>query len=481
MERVRCRRVDRTRASNHATPLARAPQSSVPLGGRAAAQGRRLADAPAPRLRALPPDPADRRARLHLRGDLDASASCAGRCAARARRSELVRRRARPRRAVAPRAAELPARHSFAPPWTPSPSRHHRQAARGGLRVPRGHRQPRRVHRPLPRGLAADARGPVRRGAGARFRVDAPLNRFAWADMTFAEVEAPRRIVEVGRSGKYNRIRTRAIWTLEPAAGGGTRVEFTLETEPAAPTDRFLEALGAPRGWFKRKNAQGAAAAAGDPRGGPRPGARATVAGLVEFRRPMRRLVRTRRRSRRCSLAGAACGNKEEYHRRRDRGRLPRPRRAEVPGADLAPAQPPTRGPELLVGCRGTEPPAPTSGSASSSASRTRPTSRPGGRRRSRSTTPRGTSTSRSRSTRTSTCSRTAARRRAAERDPRRARLSAAGQTRSRARCCCSGSRSTSLQNRPLELRSRTGEGASRPARSTSTSSRLGALHAPPR
>ena len=35
-------------------------------------------------------------------------------------------------------------------------------------------------------------------GAGARFRVKAPFNRFAWADMTLAEIQAPFRIVERG-------------------------------------------------------------------------------------------------------------------------------------------------------------------------------------------------------------------------------------------------------------------------------------------
>ncbi len=39
---------------------------------------------------------------------------------------------------------------------------HDRPAARGGLRVPRRRRQPRRVHRPLPGRLAADARGHLR-------------------------------------------------------------------------------------------------------------------------------------------------------------------------------------------------------------------------------------------------------------------------------------------------------------------------------
>jgi uncharacterized protein YndB with AHSA1/START domain len=89
-------------------------------------------------------------------------------------------------------------------------------------------------------------------GAGARFRVKAPLQRFPWADATVVEVDPPRRIVEAGRAGKFNRIRTLGVYELEEAAGGSTRVSFTLQTLPKTPSDRFLESLGA-RGWMKRK------------------------------------------------------------------------------------------------------------------------------------------------------------------------------------------------------------------------------------
>jgi uncharacterized protein YndB with AHSA1/START domain len=92
----------------------------------------------------------------------------------------------------------------------------------------------------------------VGRGAGARFRVKAPGNRFSWADVTFAEVERPHRIVEVGRTGKNNRIRTLGAYELSPATGGATRVEFTLQTVPATLADRLIEGLGA-RSWTKRK------------------------------------------------------------------------------------------------------------------------------------------------------------------------------------------------------------------------------------
>lgn len=92
-------------------------------------------------------------------------------------------------------------------------------------------------------------------GAGARFRVEAPLNRFSWADLSIAETQSPYRIVEHGRGGKYNRVRILAIYTLADGPSGTTRVEFTLETEPELLSDKLIEALGG-RGWLKRKAAK---------------------------------------------------------------------------------------------------------------------------------------------------------------------------------------------------------------------------------
>jgi uncharacterized protein YndB with AHSA1/START domain len=89
-------------------------------------------------------------------------------------------------------------------------------------------------------------------GAGARFHLDAPLNRFSWGDMTFVQVERPYRIVALGRAGKFNRNRTTTIWTLDPAPGGGTHLEVMTETEPALLTDRIVETLTGYRGWMKR-------------------------------------------------------------------------------------------------------------------------------------------------------------------------------------------------------------------------------------
>jgi Polyketide cyclase / dehydrase and lipid transport len=89
-------------------------------------------------------------------------------------------------------------------------------------------------------------------GAGARFRIKAPFNRFGWGDMTIAEVAPPFRILMHGRSGKFNRIRMIGIYTLSIGPSGTTNVEYSFETEPALPTDRLMEALGGAF-WIRRQ------------------------------------------------------------------------------------------------------------------------------------------------------------------------------------------------------------------------------------
>jgi uncharacterized protein YndB with AHSA1/START domain len=115
-------------------------------------------------------------------------------------------------------------------------------------------------------------------GAGARFRVKAPGNRYSWADVTFAEVARPQRIVEIGRSGKANRVRTLGTYELTPAAGGATRVSFTVETVPATLADRLLELLGA-RSWTRRKTMRAMRRLRGILEGELERGPRVTVAG----------------------------------------------------------------------------------------------------------------------------------------------------------------------------------------------------------
>lgn len=92
-------------------------------------------------------------------------------------------------------------------------------------------------------------------GAGARFKVKAPLSRFSWADVTFSELQPPFRIVERGRGGKFNRIRMVGSYTLSPGPGDTTKVQYTLETVPAMLSDRLMEVLGG-RVWSRRQAAK---------------------------------------------------------------------------------------------------------------------------------------------------------------------------------------------------------------------------------
>ncbi len=119
---------------------------------------------------------------------------------------------------------------------------------------------------------------PVGRGAGARFRVKAPLQRFSWMGVSFIEVDAPWRIVEAGRGGKYNRIRLMAVYTLEPAADDTTRVKLTTETAPVTISDRLMESLGG-RTWTRRQNRRALRRLRAILEDGKRRGARVTVAG----------------------------------------------------------------------------------------------------------------------------------------------------------------------------------------------------------
>lgn len=90
------------------------------------------------------------------------------------------------------------------------------------------------------------------KGAGVRFAFKQRRNKYPWIDQTISELEPPRRIVLVGGTGKFNRVRTRTVWELEPAEGGDTRVEVSFEKVPKLRSDRFGEGHGFHKsGWGK--------------------------------------------------------------------------------------------------------------------------------------------------------------------------------------------------------------------------------------
>jgi uncharacterized protein YndB with AHSA1/START domain len=87
-------------------------------------------------------------------------------------------------------------------------------------------------------------------GAGARFRVEAPL-RSVWMDTTIVALAEPHRIVERGRGGRASRIPTRTIWELTEGPGSLTSVRMSHWTEPGR-VDRGLEVLSAASVWQGR-------------------------------------------------------------------------------------------------------------------------------------------------------------------------------------------------------------------------------------
>jgi len=119
----------------------------------------------------------------------------------------------------------------------------------------------------------------VGQGAGARFQLDAPL-RNLWEDLTFVEVERPYRIVAFGRGGKFNRIKTTTIFTLDEASDGSTHVELMTESEPPLPTDRIMESITGFRGWTRRNTRKALRRLQAILEENEDRGARATIAGV---------------------------------------------------------------------------------------------------------------------------------------------------------------------------------------------------------
>ena len=205
------------------------------------------------------------------------------------------------------------------------------------------------------------------RGAGARFRVEVALRPLLLRRRHAHRGRAARSgIVAAGRAGRFNRIRTLSTWTLEEAGRGQTKrhVRDASPTPGAAvrpahggscagalaTTRRHQRALDRLRSILEDGEQRGAHTTVAG--GARKPASRLQA---VDFpppcpaAPPLAALARPARRS-----GGlAACGNQHDEDARQSmrietEGLYLDARRAEVPGAGLAPAQPRRhRGPAL--------------------------------------------------------------------------------------------------------------------------------------
>jgi uncharacterized protein YndB with AHSA1/START domain len=89
---------------------------------------------------------------------------------------------------------------------------------------------------------------PAGRGAGARFRVDAPAG-VRYMETVIAETDRPYRVVEHARGGRLDAIPIRLVWELE--AGPTTTVKLTFWTAPPTHFHRIRE-IGRERWWRRR-------------------------------------------------------------------------------------------------------------------------------------------------------------------------------------------------------------------------------------
>lgn len=91
---------------------------------------------------------------------------------------------------------------------------------------------------------------PIGIGAGAAFVIDSPLFPQHVEDM-IVEAEAPRRLVERARMGRWGRTTGWTEWELAENYGS-TEVSVTFWTEPGIKWDAIKESLGL-RPWLNRQ------------------------------------------------------------------------------------------------------------------------------------------------------------------------------------------------------------------------------------
>ena len=90
-------------------------------------------------------------------------------------------------------------------------------------------------------------------GAAARYKLDPPIVPKTWVEVSITGLERPRELLETGRYMRWARSPLLLQWELLADVKGVTRVELTMETQPATRIDKFKEGFGT-RGWLKRQS-----------------------------------------------------------------------------------------------------------------------------------------------------------------------------------------------------------------------------------
>jgi uncharacterized protein YndB with AHSA1/START domain len=91
----------------------------------------------------------------------------------------------------------------------------------------------------------------IGKGAGARFRLDAP-GYTHYVEVTIVEADAPRRMVESLHGGRNWRTNGEIVWELTREGRGLTGVEVTMASDPGTPREAFKEKFGSRR-WTARQ------------------------------------------------------------------------------------------------------------------------------------------------------------------------------------------------------------------------------------
>ena len=91
-------------------------------------------------------------------------------------------------------------------------------------------------------------------GSAARYRTDPPFQRQLYSDLAIVELDRPRRIMEEGVQGRFNRGRVQIVWDFYDEGPRQTKIGFEMRAEPGNRIQQLAASFGT-RGYYKRQYA----------------------------------------------------------------------------------------------------------------------------------------------------------------------------------------------------------------------------------